>query len=135
MTTSIWRLRGTCLGMAIAIVVEFALGTGVNLYVTIPAHKSFFGKVFSQGALAAHALFGIVLLVGAIIAVVRATRVRQVRVMTSLALLGILIAAWGGAGFVASGDNASSMTMAIGTALALFGYLMSIFRIVIPAPA
>jgi heme A synthase len=121
--------------MATAILVEFALGMGVNLYVTIPSHKSFGGKIFSQGLLTVHALLGVVLLAGSIAAVVRAVRLGQMRGFTILALAGILVAAFGGIGFVSSGGNGASMTMAIGTAVALFAYLFSVFRLGLPAPA
>ena len=45
-------LRGNCMGAAVLLVIQFGLGTAVNLYVTLPSGKSFWSKVFSDGAVA-----------------------------------------------------------------------------------
>jgi hypothetical protein len=34
-------LRGNCMGAAVLLVIQFGLGTAVNLYVTLPSGKSF----------------------------------------------------------------------------------------------
>jgi hypothetical protein len=42
-------LRGNCMGAAVLLIVQFGLGMGVNLYVTLPAGKSFLSTVFGSG--------------------------------------------------------------------------------------
>ena len=43
------------MGAAVLLIIQFALGTAVNLYVTVPDHKPFFSAVFGSALLAAHA--------------------------------------------------------------------------------
>ena len=57
------NLRGASLGAAVMLVIQFGLGVGVNLYVTLPTAGSggrSIGQAFSNGALlAAHAVLGL----------------------------------------------------------------------------
>jgi hypothetical protein len=72
--TPAWRLaelRGNCMGAAVLLIIQFGIGIGINLYVTVPEHKPFLSAVFGSAVLATHAIVAIVLLGAAIGAVVR----------------------------------------------------------------
>ena len=122
-------LRGNCMGAAVLLLVEFGLGMGVNLYVTVPAHKPFFSTVFGQGALAAHAIIAIFLLAAAVAALVRAIRARRVIIWTAAGLVAIIAAAGSGAGFTSSGAAGASFAMALMTGIGLLSYLVAIFTL------
>ena len=51
--TRLAALRGNCMGAAVLLIVQFVLGVGANLYITLPEHKSFLATVFGSAALAA----------------------------------------------------------------------------------
>jgi hypothetical protein len=79
-----WRaLRGSCMGAAVLLVIQFGLGTAVNLYVTLPKGKSFWSAVFSDGAVAVHGIVALLLLGASVSALVRAVRARRVVVVTA----------------------------------------------------
>lgn len=122
-------LRGNCMGAAVLLIIEFALGVGVNLYVALPAHKSFFGTVFGSATLAVHAIVALALLGAAISALVRAIRSRRAVVFTAVGLAAILVAAFAGASFVGSQASGASLTMALATAAAMFCYLATVFSL------
>jgi hypothetical protein len=122
-------LRGNCMGAAVLLIVQFGLGMGVNLYVTLPAHKDFFGTVFGSATLAAHAIVALILLGAAIGALIRAIRARRAVAFTSVGLAAILVAALAGASFVGSQGNGASLGMALATAVAMFCYLAAIFSL------
>jgi len=122
-------LRGNCMGAAVLLIVQFGLGMGLNLYVTLPAHKSFFGTVFGSAVLAVHAIVALVLLGAAIGALTRAIRARRAVAFTAVGLAAILAAAIFGASFVGSQGNGASLGMALATAVAMFCYLAAIFSL------
>jgi hypothetical protein len=122
-------LRGTCMAAAVLLIIEFGLGTGVNLYATLPKNKSFFTTVFSDGTLAAHAIVALLLLATAITAFVRAIRSRKAIVLTTIGLAAILVAAASGSSFASNHNNGSSLGMALATAVAMFCYLAAVFSI------
>ena len=122
-------LRGNCMGAAVLLIVQFGLGIGVNLYVTLPAHKSFFSTVFGSATLAVHAVVALALLGAAISALVRALRARRAVAFTAVGLAAILAAAIFGASFVGSQNNGASLGMALATAAAMFCYLAAIFSL------
>jgi len=121
-------LRGTCMGAAVWLIIQFALGTAVNLYVTVPDHKPFFSTVFGSALLAAHAIVAVVLLGTSIGALVRAIRARRVIVPTAVGLAAVLAAAIGGAAFTSNQNTGASLAMALATAVAMFSYLVAIFK-------
>lgn len=86
-------LRGNCMGAAVLLIIQFGIGTGVNLYVTIPVRKSFFPAVLGSATLSAHTLVALLLLGAAISALVRAIRARKLVALTSVGLTSILAAA------------------------------------------
>ena len=122
-------LRGNCMGAAVLLIVQFGLGIGVNLYVALPAHKSFLSTVFGSAVLAVHAIVALVLLGAAIGALVRAIRARRAVAFTSVGLAAILAAAAAGASFAGHQSNGASLAMALATAVAMFSYLAAIFSL------
>jgi hypothetical protein len=128
-TPRLAALRGNCMGAAVLLIVQFGLGMGVNLYVTLPAHKSFLPTVFGSAALAAHAIVALVLLGAAIGALVRAIRIRRAIAFTSVGLAAILAAGAAGASFAGQQSNGASLGMALATAVAMFCYLAAIFSL------
>jgi hypothetical protein len=117
------------MGAAVLLIVQFGLGIGVNLYVTLPSNKSFLATVFSSGVLAVHAIVALALLGAAISALVRAIRARRAVAFTSVGLAAILAAAGAGASFAGSQSNGASLTMALATAVAMFCYLAAVFSL------
>jgi hypothetical protein len=122
-------LRGNCLGAAVLLIVQFGLGMGVNLYVTLPARKSFLSTVFGSAVLAGHAIVALALLGAAIGALVRAVRARRAVAFTSVGLAAIVAAAAAGASFVGSQGNGASLAMALATAVAMLCYLAAVFSL------
>jgi hypothetical protein len=122
-------LRGNCMGAAVLLIIEFGLGIGVNLYVTLPEHKSFFSTVLGSATLAAHAVVAVVLLGAAIGALIRAIRTRRAVVFTVAGLAAVVAAAIAGASFAGRPGNGASLAMALATAVAMFSYLIAIFTL------
>jgi hypothetical protein len=122
-------LRGNCMGAGVLLIVEFGLGTGVNLYVTLPGHKSFFSVVFGSAVLAAHAIVAIVLLGAAIGALVRAVSAKRAVVFTSVGLAAVVAAGIAGSSFAGNQSNGASLGMALAAAVAMFCYLAAIFSL------
>ena len=129
--------------MAVALLVQYALGMVVNLYVTVPARDqgggilTAVGRAFANGpaAVAIHAGLGLLLIVGAISLVVRSaqSRHRPLIWLSAVSLLSILGAALNGAAFVNSGDNGPSLGMAMLTAVALACSVLSLYILSSPA--
>jgi hypothetical protein len=122
-------LRGNCMGAAVLLIVQFGLGIGLNLYVTVPTGKSFFATVVSSGLLAVHAIVALALLGATISALVRAIRVRRAVAFTAAGLAAIIVAAGAGVSFAGSQGNGASLTMALATAVAMFCYLAAVFSL------
>jgi integral membrane sensor domain MASE1 len=124
-------LRQANLALLILLAVQFALGIGVNLYVTLPAaghpgHASWFGN----GALLGfHAALGMLLILGAIFVLVRAIMARNATlIVTSAAgLVAILLAAFFGSGFTDKLTDGYSLGMALATAVAFACYAIGLF--------
>src|SRR5437870_9594106 len=105
-TAGLRALRGNCMGAAVLLVIQFGLGTAVNLYVTLPKHKSFWSTVFSQGAVAVHAIVALLLLAASVSALVRSIRAgaRLLVAFTAVGLVAIIVAAASGVAFVRNGS-------------------------------
>jgi hypothetical protein len=131
------RLRGASFGVLVMLIVQFAIGIVVNLYVTVPAADQgnllhAFGKALSNGpaALASHAGLGLLIVLAAIGLVVRSSMARHVPtiVLSVIGLLAIAAAAINGVRFVADGGPSNaSLAMALSTAVALLCYAISLF--------
>jgi hypothetical protein len=117
------RLQGSSLGALVMLILQFALGIGVNLYIS-PA-KGGFGEAFSNGPLLAiHAILGLLLILAAISQLVLAIRVRHTAmiVLSAIALIAIAVAASSGASFLSDQAEGSSLGMALATAVAMLCY-------------
>lgn len=133
------RMRRASFGALVALLIEYGLGIGVNLFVNVPDadHNSgmgaAFGKAMSNGpaALAVHAGVGLLLIVNAVVVLVQAltSRLRLAAVTSAAGLLCVLGAAFSGATFVDKGQNSASMTMAVLTGVALFCYALNLFTL------
>lgn len=121
-------LRRASLAAFVLLLVQYALGMYVNLYVTVPAadHGQSVGKVISEGpgALSVHAVVGLLLVLDAIWLLVLASRSRRWGVVTAAAVgfVAIAGAALAGAGFASQGSNGSSMAMAMLAGVAILAY-------------
>jgi hypothetical protein len=134
-----WRdnLARGYLSTTIMLIIQFALGIGVNLYVTVPTGKGV-GQAFSNGALlVVHTVLGLLLVLAAVSMVVRAViaRHRPSIALSVVGLLAILAAAGSGASFVNDGTNGASLGMALATAVAMLCYVIGLFMVGRPDPA
>lgn len=130
------RLRGASSGALVMVVIQFALGVGVNLYIT-PARGGV-SEAFTNGPLLAlHAVLGILLIIAAIDLLVRAILVRHrvVIVVSAIGLLAIIAAAGSGVAFLSDGQNGSSMGMAIAGCVALLCYAVCLRVLCVPERA
>jgi hypothetical protein len=132
-------LRRASLAALVMLIVQFALGVGVNLYVSLPAAGSGgrgVGQSFSNGpALALHVVLGLLLILAAIGLLVQAIIARHgpVIVASVVGLLAIAAAAMQGFSFVHKSTNAASMAMAVATAVAMLCYVIVLFLVRPPA--
>jgi hypothetical protein len=132
-------LRRTSLAALILLVIQYGIGIGINLYVTIPAadHGHGIGTAISNGpgALAAHIVLGLLLILAAAVLVVQAIRARHpgVIVTSVVGLLALVGAAVQGAAFVDQAHPAASMIMAILTGVALLCYGITLYLVGSPA--
>ena len=130
-------LRANALGGVVMLLIQYCLGISVNLYSTLPATdhgKSLFRGFASAVAdgpllLSLHALLGTLLLISAVAAVIRSSRLAAPLpiALTAVALLAIMIAWLGGSEFVGHMKNSTSLTMALATAAALLCYTLTLF--------
>lgn len=130
------RLRANALAAITMLVIEFGLGTGVNLYVALPTSdrgksllSAFGSALVGPVPLAIHALLGTLLLITGASAVIRASGLREPALIaiTGSSLLGILTAWLAGAWFVGSMADGASMAMAGATAVSILGYSFVLF--------
>jgi hypothetical protein len=119
------RLRSSSMGALTMLIIQYALGASVNLYIT-PARGGI-GEAFSNGPLLAlHAVVGLLLILAAIDLLIRAIRVRHRLVIgaSALALGAIVAAAVNGVFFLKNAQAGSSMGMAMSTAVAMLCYAL-----------
>ena len=122
-------LRWICLVTLIGLVIQFALGMILNLYIMIPAadaHASWLQEIKTAPAfLTAHALVGLLLLAAGGILMLRAIALRDMVLITSTAagLAALLGAFAAGEVFVKNGESSASLSMAILTGVALVCYI------------
>ena len=126
-------LRRASLAIVIVLIIQFTLGIGVNLYVTLPAaghpgHASWFGN---GALLALHASLGMFLVLAAIFVLVRAVMARNATlIVTSAAgLVAIGAAFFFGASFTDKLSNGYSLGMAISFAAALACYAIGLYTL------
>ena len=124
-------LRRASLAILIVLIVQFGLGIGVNLYVTLPAagrpgHASWFGN---GPLLALHATLGMFLVLAAVFVLVRSIMARnRGLILTSAAgLVAIFLAFFFGSNFTDKLTNGYSLGMAIAFAAALACYVIGLY--------
>jgi hypothetical protein len=126
-------LRGNTFGALAMLIVQFAIGSLVNLYATIPARDKgsgifgAIGRALTNGpaSLATHAGLGLLIVLAAVALVVRSIVTRHTAsiVLSVIGLAAIASAALNGARFVADGGPANaSLAMALSTAVAMLSY-------------
>lgn len=132
-------LRANTLAAVVMLLVEYCLGISVNLYSTLPASDH--GKSPSAGftsavgkgplLLSLHALLGTLLLITAVAALVRSSRLAATPTiaLSAVALLAIIVAWLGGSAFIGHMKNGTSLTMAIATAVAILCYSLILFLV------
>lgn len=136
-------LRRASLLLCVLLIAEYALGMGVNIYVTVPKADQgggmgkAFGDALSKGpaALAIHATLGLLLLLAAVGLFVQAilARHRTIIATATVTLLAVIGAANSGASFVDSSKNSASMAMAMLTAVALLCTVANLYILTGPA--
>jgi hypothetical protein len=127
-------LRRTSAGISVMLLIQYGLGMGVNLYLQVPRADQGSGAVTALGraltsqpaALAAHAAFGLLLVIAAINVLAGAIRARRALAIAASAagLAAILAAGASGTNFASNGQAGASMAMAILTSAALACYLL-----------
>jgi hypothetical protein len=138
-------VRRTSLGMTVALLIQYALGMVVNLYVTVPARDQgggilvAIGRAFANGpvALAIHAGLGLLILAGTISLLVRSvvSRRRLLIWLSAVTVLAVLGAASNGAAFVNSGNDGASLGMALLTGVALLCLAVILYVTGVPGTA
>jgi hypothetical protein len=122
-------LRRVSVAALVMLVLQYGLGTILNLYVEVPpadAHAGIFTEIATAPlALTAHAVLGVVLIGTAILLVARAItrRERLLAVLAAAGLIAIGGAFWAGETFVKNGQNSASFAMAMLTGAALLCYI------------
>jgi membrane-associated PAP2 superfamily phosphatase len=138
------RLRRAAFVTLVLLLIQFALGIGANLYVTVPAHHPgarpgsyFSGSLQSLGwalhharaVLAAHTALGFVIVLAAVGLVVQTARLRRGRLLAAATLgtLSVIGAGFNGASFLDYNKDVNSLIMALLFALAMFCYLLILY--------
>jgi hypothetical protein len=126
-------LRRASFAAFVMLVVQFALGIYVNLYVTVPTgdHRHGFGQAIANGpaGLTLHIVLGLLLILAALGFLVQAIVARQpaLIVVAVVGLLAMIGAAASGSAFTDSGRDGASMAMAALGAVGLMCYGTSLF--------
>jgi hypothetical protein len=124
---TIERLRGASMGALVMLILEFALGSAVNLYIT--PHTGGASEAFSNGPLLAlHAVLGVLLILAAIGLLVQSVmaRSRFMIVLSAVGLIAIVGAAVNGVTFLSNQQAGASLGMALATAVAMFCYAVAL---------
>ena len=145
------RFRTTLAFALGALIVQFLLGMAVNLFVKIPTDHpganppEYFGGVVTSVSwailhgglwLTLHSVWGLVLVLAALGALVQATRLRGGGRITLavLGFIGVLGGGFNGGSFLNYHEDFSSMLMAVGLALAMTAYVALLYRTGIATP-
>jgi hypothetical protein len=134
-------LRRASFATFVMLVVQFALGIYVNLYVTVPSgdHAHGFGQAIANGpvGLTLHIVLGLLLILAALGFLVQAILARLPTLIAAavLGLLAIIGAAGSGSAFTGTGEDAASIAMALLAAVGLLCYGASLFLLPRPTVA
>jgi hypothetical protein len=132
-TAALSRLRRGSLAALVLVVVEYAIGMYVNLYVTVPAADRGRGlsTAISSGPalLSVHAVVGLLLGLAALGVLAQSMMARRWMVVgvSAAGLVALALAAVAGTGFVRTGDTSASMAMSVLTAIALLCYAVNLY--------
>jgi len=126
-------LRRAGFAAFVMLVVQFALGIYVNLYVTVPSadHGHGVGQAIANGpaGLTLHVVLGLLLILAALGFLVRAILARHSALIVAavLGLIAMIGAAASGSAFTGSGRDGASMAMAALAAVGMLCYGTSLF--------
>lgn len=130
-------LRRATLAMLTVLLCQYGIGIGVNLYVAIPSGHPTNGagpgfvRALSQGApaLVAHVVVGFCLIAGAVAIVALAASANHKGALAAaiVGLAALIAALFSGATFVASGEDADSLAMALFAGVAMLSYGVALF--------
>jgi hypothetical protein len=127
-------LRPHALGLILGLVIQYALGMYVNLFVTFPDGANqgqLWEFAWSQPSLASHIILAFLLLFGAIALCIRAIRAKNKKwiIASTLSLLALLGAGASGATFIPSQTDVYSYSMALCFLIAIFAYIWGLFAV------
>jgi hypothetical protein len=114
----------------VLLVVEYAIGMYVNLYVTVPGadHGGSLGSAISNGpaSLSVHAVIGLLLGLGV---AAQSILVRHWRLIAAsvIGLLAMIFASVAGTGFTSTGADSASMAMSVLTGIAMLCYAANLY--------
>jgi hypothetical protein len=125
-------LRITAMFLWGALVVQYALGMYVNLFVSFPANATegqLWEFAWAQPSLAAHIILAILILLAAITLCVRGIRSknRQWIITSSIGLAAVLAAGASGATFIPTQTDLYSYSMSLAFLIAIFAYAWALF--------
>ncbi len=136
-TVRMGGLRANALAATVMLLIQYCFGVAVGLYSVLPTGDHGKGLLPAVGAsiangpvlLSLHAVLGTLLLITAIAAVIRSSRIGAVPLvaLATTGLAAILVAWLAGARFVGHMANGISLTMGLAAAVALFSYTLIIF--------
>lgn len=110
------RLFGGAIGAFILLVLQGAAGIYLNLFVPVPATNDYgtvFTEMFQSAAGIVHFLLALALVIGGVTMILNAWQSRDpsLKLLTVIAFLLVLTAAYSGFHFIYAGENAYSFTM------------------------
>ncbi len=132
-TAGLARLRRGSLAVLVLLVVEYAIGIYVNLYVTVPRadHGGGLGSAIANGptSLSAHAVIGLLLGLGALGVAAQSILTRHwgLIALSVIGLLSMIFASVAGTGFTSTGDDSASMAMSVLTGVAVLCYAANLY--------
>jgi hypothetical protein len=133
-------LRIQSVFLLIALVVQYALGMYVNLFISFPDTTANEGQLWefawAQPALATHIVLAMLILLGAIVQCIRASRSHNGTWIWSslIGLLAVLAAGASGASFIPSQTDLYSYSMSIAFLIALVAYAWALFSVQLEKP-
>jgi hypothetical protein len=132
-TAGLARLRRGSLAVLVLLVVEYAIGMYVNLYVTVPGadHGGSLGSAISNGpaSLSVHAVIGLLLGLGALGMAAQSILLRHWGLIAAsvIGLLAMIFASVAGTGFTSTGNDSASMAMSVLTGIAMLCYAANLY--------
>ena len=132
-TAGLARLRRGSLAVLVLLVVEYAIGMYVNLYVTVPGadHGGSLGSAISNGpaSLSVHAVIGLLLALGALGVAAQSILVRHWGLIAAsiIGLLAMIFASVAGTGFTSTGADSASMAMSVLSGIAMLCYAANLY--------